>query len=153
MAPAPVLQTAITTSSTSVHLDIPQLVYYAGRLPASTEMPYIQFLHFANLEQQGRKFDIYSGNTKWYSTVYLYPIQDGITVPLYCYRSSSTITSNTSLVATNDSVLPPLLNAIEIYYKIAYSDNTTSPDDGTYTNSETVALPTLIFCIYFYLYI
>ncbi|KAF2915812.1 hypothetical protein DAI22_09g067900 [Oryza sativa Japonica Group] len=126
--PRDVLRTAITTSATSVHLNITVHAASVGQLPPPTERAYFHFLHFASFEQQQRQFEIYSGKVKWkkqnnISVYELYSMQPS-------YSSSGLyMLSNVSLVATNDSVLPPLLNAIEIYYSIPHDDTITSPDD------------------------
>lgn len=124
--PRDVLRTAITTSATSVHLNITVHAASVGQLPPPTERAYFHFLHFASFEQQQRQFEIYSGKVKWkkqnnISVYELYSMQPS-------YSSSGLyMLSNVSLVATNDSVLPPLLNAIEIYYSIPHDDTITCP--------------------------
>uniref|UniRef100_A0A0E0M094 Protein kinase domain-containing protein n=1 Tax=Oryza punctata TaxID=4537 RepID=A0A0E0M094_ORYPU len=128
--PVAVLRTAVTTSAISVPLNIPQISNYLGRLPPSTDMAYFHFLHFANFDQKPRQFDIYYGNTKWEyrnEPVQLNPMHNG-TLPTY-YPSDAHSLSSISLVATNASVLPPMLNAIEIYYGIPHNVITTAPDD------------------------
>lgn len=131
--PVAVLRTAVTTTATSVPLNIPQISNSLGRLPPSTDATYFHFLHFANFEQKPRQFDIYYGNTKWEyrnEPVQLNPIHNGNT-PSY-FPSGAHSLSSISLVATNASVLPPMLNAIEIYYSIPHDVITTTPDDGMY---------------------
>lgn len=134
--PRDVLRTAITTSATSVHLNITVHAASVGQLPPPTERAYFHFLHFASFEQQQRQFEIYSGKVKWkkqnnISVYELYSMQPS-------YSSSGLyMLSNVSLVATNDSVLPPLLNAIEIYYSIPHDDTITSPDDGTHVTTPS----------------
>lgn len=127
--PVAILQTAITTSNISVPLDVSVYTTSKGHIPAPTDAAFFYFLHFSNFEQQLCQFDIYYGKNKWEynnAPVQLYPMQ-----PMY-FPSGARSLSNISLVATNASVLPPMLNAAEIYYSIPHSDITTSPDDGTH---------------------
>nr|BAD46712.1 hypothetical protein [Oryza sativa Japonica Group] len=116
--PEDVLRTAVTTSATSVPLNITQSPNWP------TDWTYFHFLHFANFEQQLRQLDIYYGKNKWeYSPLSLSSMQ-----PTYSPIVASLC--NISIVATNTSVLPPMLNAIEIYFGIPRNDSATSPDDG-----------------------
>uniref|UniRef100_A0A0D9XCU0 Protein kinase domain-containing protein n=1 Tax=Leersia perrieri TaxID=77586 RepID=A0A0D9XCU0_9ORYZ len=48
--------------------------------------------------------------------------------PTYSTFGASSL-YNISLVASNASVLPPMLNAIEVYYMIPHNESTTSPGD------------------------
>uniref|UniRef100_A0A0E0QQ92 Protein kinase domain-containing protein n=1 Tax=Oryza rufipogon TaxID=4529 RepID=A0A0E0QQ92_ORYRU len=125
--PTDVLRTAITTSATSVHLNITVYAASVGQLPPPTERAYFHFLHFASFEQQQRQFEMYFGKVKWkhnnISVHESYSMQ-----PSYSSKGVYML-SNVSLVATDDSVLPPLLNAIEVYYSIPRDDTITSPDD------------------------
>lgn len=132
--PTDVLRTAITTSATSVHLNITVYAASVGQLPPPTERAYFHFLHFASFEQQQRQFEMYFGKVKWkhnnISVHESYSMQPS-------YSSGVYMLSNVSLVATDDSVLPPLLNAIEVYYSIPRDDTITSPDDGTHVTTSS----------------
>uniref|UniRef100_A0A0E0ERA3 Protein kinase domain-containing protein n=1 Tax=Oryza meridionalis TaxID=40149 RepID=A0A0E0ERA3_9ORYZ len=125
--PRDVLRTAITTSATSVHLNITVYAASVGQLPPPTERAYFHFLHFASFEQQQRQFEMYFGKVKWkHNNISVH--ESHSMQPSYSSKGVYML-SNVSLVATDDSVLPPLLNAIEVYYSIPRDDTITSPDD------------------------
>uniref|UniRef100_A0A0D3H5T5 non-specific serine/threonine protein kinase n=1 Tax=Oryza barthii TaxID=65489 RepID=A0A0D3H5T5_9ORYZ len=134
--PVAVLRTAITTANTSVPLVVNTYSTSIGRVPPPADAAYFHFLHFADFDQQQqqrqkRRFDIYYGSSTRYvyrnEPVQLNPIHNR-TTPSY-YASGAYSLSNVSLVATNGSVLPPLLNAMEVYYSIPHDGIATAPHD------------------------
>uniref|UniRef100_A0A0D3H5U4 non-specific serine/threonine protein kinase n=1 Tax=Oryza barthii TaxID=65489 RepID=A0A0D3H5U4_9ORYZ len=127
--PAAVLKTAAMTSSNSTALNFLWLA------PASWAAApgYLLGLHFTDFQQeQLREFHIYyNGKSfvpdgKSYSPPYL--------LANYWNDSSPTVSDNglsykISIVATNASVLPPMLNAIEVYYQVQQDEKMTSSED------------------------
>uniref|UniRef100_A0A0E0ERB2 Protein kinase domain-containing protein n=1 Tax=Oryza meridionalis TaxID=40149 RepID=A0A0E0ERB2_9ORYZ len=127
--PASVLKTAATTSSNSTALNFLWLA------PASWAAApgYLLGLHFTDFQQeQLREFHIYYNgesfvpDDKSYSPPYL--------LANYWNDSSPTVSDNglsykISIVATNASVLPPMLNAIEVYYQVQQDEKMTSSED------------------------
>lgn len=121
--PQAAVQNAITTSSTSEYI-----ILGTKFLPTEGVSVYIN-LYFSEVSQldssQNRSFLLYIDNKPQSATI----------VPPYgsvseFYISNMTASSNTSLslVATNDSTLPPLINAMEVFL---ISDPLT---DGTNSN-------------------
>ena len=90
-------------------------------------------LHFADFQDtQLRQFDIYINE------------DDESGPQLKSYNDTSYLTAshvyaedyratdgsyNITLVATNTSVLPPMINALEIYLRVPYENPTTLPSD------------------------
>ncbi|WVZ64694.1 hypothetical protein U9M48_014182 [Paspalum notatum var. saurae] len=119
--PVSVLQTAVTTTGNDTTLSC------TWQLSGTT----YSILHLADFQNtQTRQFDVYLngdrlGSDKPYTPQYL--------------ASSSVFTSgwykaadgnyNITLVATTVSVLPPILNAVEIYTLLAFDTPTTFPKD------------------------
>uniref|UniRef100_A0A0E0M0A3 non-specific serine/threonine protein kinase n=1 Tax=Oryza punctata TaxID=4537 RepID=A0A0E0M0A3_ORYPU len=126
--PVAVLKTAATTSSTSTALNF----LWAAPTGWDAAPGYLIGLHFTDFQQdQLREFDIYYNKDLW-------NVNNEKTKPPYLlanYINGSTpYTSdnalyNISLVATNASVLPPMLNAIEIYYQVQQDEKMTSSED------------------------
>uniref|UniRef100_A0ACD5XRB7 Uncharacterized protein n=1 Tax=Avena sativa TaxID=4498 RepID=A0ACD5XRB7_AVESA len=128
--PIRVLQTAVTLPTTSIPLN------FSWAVPSGwlTTVPPQYFLnvHYTEYQkEQLRKFDIYYNNFLW----------DGDTPPIspaYLfadYKSAVSSFSDTSgfynvgVVATNTSMLPPMLSAYEIYYLIQHDDTATNLGD------------------------
>ena len=94
------------------------------------------YLHFAEVEKlqpdQSREFNIYLNEQLWYK---------GPFVPLYLevntVLSNSVVTGKTrytiSLKKTENSTLPPIINAYEIYSVKKFSDSGTNETDGMYS--------------------
>lgn len=142
LVPQAVLQTAIEPTGNDT-----TITYYTwGSRPA-----YMVFLHFADFQNaQDRQFDIYLNgnrlNEKPYSPQHL---------AVSCISNSEWFRStdknyNITLAATATSVLPPVLNAIEIYSLLAFDSPTTFPKDCELSFSTSSAH---IFCIKFLTYL
>uniref|UniRef100_A0A453KNH5 Malectin-like domain-containing protein n=1 Tax=Aegilops tauschii subsp. strangulata TaxID=200361 RepID=A0A453KNH5_AEGTS len=87
-------------------------------------------------EQRLRAFDVYYNGYLWV------PNNLSIT-PNYLFSDYSNATApftdnsgfyNVRIIATNTSVLPPMLNAYEINYLIQHDDTATDTQDGMYTS-------------------
>ncbi|BAF24879.1 senescence-induced receptor-like serine/threonine-protein kinase [Oryza sativa Japonica Group] len=126
--PVAVLKTAATTSSTSTALNF----LWAAPTGWDATPGYLIGLHFTDFQQgQLREFDIYYNNDLWNydnkktKPPYLLANYINGTTP---YTSDNYL-YNISLVATNASVLPPMLNAIEIYYQVQQDEKMTYSED------------------------
>ena len=96
------------------------------------------FLHFADFQSaQLREFDVYLNNNRGPSG----SPQAWVASCIYTKRGNWAADGayNVTLVATNKSVLPPMINALEIYSVILNNSPTTFADDSEY----------LSFCIKF----
>lgn len=118
------MRTASTPINASASMD------FSWESP-DTSTEYYVYLHFAELQQlkanQSRTFNITLNGDYWF----------GPFVPEYLSTitvfSPSSLTGGNysfSLVQTEDSTLPPILNAMEIYSLIDLSQPETDGDDG-----------------------
>ncbi|CAK9169563.1 unnamed protein product [Ilex paraguariensis] len=121
--PQQVLQNAITTSNTSEYI-----VLGAGSPPVA--VPAYLNMYFSEVTQldqtQKRSFKVFKGNESFSDPI----------IPPYgnvseMSASNFTVTANTTffLVPTPDSTLPPLINAIELFYISGVLTNGTNSKD------------------------
>lgn len=133
--PIRVLQSAITSPTTSIPLNLSWAV--PSGWPATTPLGYYLNVYYADFQKQRlRAFDIYYNSFLWEQNNR--PI-----IPAHLFSGYTDATApftdtsgfyNVCIIATNTSVLPPMLNAYEIYYLIQHDDTTTDTEDGTYTS-------------------
>lgn len=125
--PAIVLSTAITPVNDSAPL---QFQWY----PEYVNEQYYLYLHFHEVEKQAlalnetREFNIIVNGKFWYGPValeYRYPFTIFSKIPLPRAK-----TYLISLSKTENSTLPPILNAIEVYQVQDFSQSETQEDDG-----------------------
>ncbi|CAN6204244.1 unnamed protein product [Urochloa humidicola] len=123
--PLSVLQTAVVATGNDTVLTT---TWSANPLHKTT-YSFMGFLHFADFQKdQLRQFDIYLNGEKQgpsYTTSFL--VASCIYNPT-AYRADNR-TYNITLVATAESVLPPMINAIEMYNIIPHSSPITFSDD------------------------
>ncbi|TVU09276.1 hypothetical protein EJB05_42737, partial [Eragrostis curvula] len=122
--PLPVLQTAVEASGNDTVLT--PVTWKDNRATRS----FMVFLHFADFQNaQLRQFDIYFNGAK---------LQESSYTPSFlvasCIYSSTPVTAtdatyNITLVATAKSVLPPMLNAFEVYTLHPHTSPTTFSKD------------------------
>ncbi|PWZ14730.1 putative leucine-rich repeat receptor-like serine/threonine-protein kinase [Zea mays] len=128
--PSRVLQTAVAAASnngTAAALTAMNWQY-------DTKYSFMIFLHFTDfVHSQIRQFDILINEnesgpkvTAYNDTCYLIPTH----VHTESYRAAGG-KYNVTLAATKASVLPPMLNALEIYVRVPYESPTTLPQDQT----------------------
>lgn len=121
--PATVMRTAITPSSPDGSIGI----YWE---PPDEQAGYYIYMHFAELKQNEnfREFAIDLDNEPWspkkYSLSYLLPLTIFNGVPLKGEKLEFRI------YATNESRLPPLINAVEFYKVRKFTQLPTRQDDG-----------------------
>jgi hypothetical protein len=126
--PSRVLQTAVAAASnngTAAALTAMNWQY-------DTKYSFMIFLHFTDfVHSQIRQFDILINEnesgpkfTAYNDTCYLIPTH----VHTESYRAAGG-KYNVTLAATKASVLPPMLNALEIYVRVPYESPTTLPQD------------------------
>jgi hypothetical protein len=122
--PSSVLQTAIAAAGNSTLLT-------AKTWQDNTMFRFMFFLYFADFQNtQFRQFDIYLDDSrlvpviKSYSPAYL----SSSSVYVESYRATDGKYSIT-LASTNTSVLPPMINALEIYLRVPCEGPTTLPKD------------------------
>ncbi|KAK3024463.1 hypothetical protein RJ639_043184 [Escallonia herrerae] len=121
--PQAVLQNAITTSTNSGYIILSPGVS-SGVVPIYVNMYFSEVTELDSTQK--RSFKVYKDNQSFSEPI----------IPPYgnvseMYVSNITVSSNTtfSLVATSDSTLPPLINAMEIFYiSDALTDGTNSND-------------------------
>uniref|UniRef100_A0ACD6AE04 Uncharacterized protein n=3 Tax=Avena sativa TaxID=4498 RepID=A0ACD6AE04_AVESA len=132
-APSAVMQTAITTRNVS---DSIELTLDLGSFPADLLLGYIQVLHFAELKKLPsnslRQFYIYrngalqlSGLENAYTPGYLWNGDFYSDSPFQSSSSDYILTLN----ATPKSIMPPIINAIEIFSVISTALVGTDPND------------------------
>ncbi|XP_062198459.1 probable LRR receptor-like serine/threonine-protein kinase At1g51810 [Phragmites australis] len=128
--PSSVLQTAITAAGNDTVLTVKTWQDYR-----TSDSSFMVFLHFADFQDgQLRQFGIYIN--------YINETQSGPSKKLYSppYLTAScqyTVESykatdgkyNITLVATASSILPPMINALEIYRVVPVDNSTTFPKD------------------------
>ncbi|CAM0953287.1 unnamed protein product [Alopecurus aequalis] len=116
--PEVVMQTAITTHNGSNNieftLDLPSFL-------GDRSMGYVNTMYFSELQQLPsgalREFDIYTNGDLTMSEPYTPPnFEDGFIYSIRPFQASQYVVS---LNATANSTLPPLINAIELFYVIA----------------------------------
>lgn len=126
------LQTAVTSLTTSIPLNLSWAVPSAW--PAMAPPGYYLNLYYTDFQNQSRReFDIYYNGFLWETNNR--PVS-----PTYLFADYTAATAlftdasgfyNVSIIATNTSVLPPILSAYKIYYLIQHDDTATDTQDGT----------------------
>ncbi|CAN6210497.1 unnamed protein product [Urochloa humidicola] len=121
--PLPVLQTAVTTIGNDTILN------YSWQKNRAT-YSFMVFLHFADFQNiQVREFDIYLNGNRLnempYSPQYL--AASSVCSPRWYTAPDGNY--NVTLTATANSVLPPMLNALEVYTLLAMDGPATYPND------------------------
>jgi len=123
--PSSVLQTAIAAAGNST-------VLTAKTWQDNTKFWFMLLLYFADFQNtQFRQFDIYLDDNR------LVPVLNKAYSPSYLSSSSVYVESyratdgkySITLASTNTSVLPPMINALEIYLRVPCEDPTTLPKD------------------------
>lgn len=108
--PQAVLQNAITIPNTSGRINL------VPGFP-STEVPIYMNMYFSEVTQldttQNRSFEIYIDNKP--NSVPIIPPYEGV-IEMYITNMTASANTSFSLVATSDSTLPPLINAMEVFY-------------------------------------
>ncbi|XP_044384929.1 senescence-induced receptor-like serine/threonine-protein kinase [Triticum aestivum] len=128
--PIRVLQTAVTSPTTSIPLNLSWTVPSAWL--AMAPPGYYLNLYYTDFQNQHkREFDIYYNGFLWEANNR--PVS-----PVYLFADYTTATTivtdasgfyNVCIIATNTSVLPPILSAYEIYYLIQHDDTATDTQD------------------------
>jgi hypothetical protein len=128
--PSRILQTAVAASANDTALTA--ITWQADS--DTTPYSFMILQHFADFQEtQLRQFDIFinekdeSGarqELKSYSPSYL----SSSPVSTVDYRATDGY-YNITLVRTNASALPPMINALEIYVRVPYENPTTLPQD------------------------
>ncbi|VAI31795.1 unnamed protein product [Triticum turgidum subsp. durum] len=128
--PIRVLQTAVTSLTTSIPLNLSWAVPSAW--PAMAPPGYYLNLYYTDFQNQSRReFDIYYNGFLWETNNR--PVS-----PTYLFADYTAATAlftdasgfyNVSIIATNTSVLPPILSAYKIYYLIQHDDTATDTQD------------------------
>lgn len=123
--PLSILQTAVSATGNDTVLTIIIL----GNHLHKTTFSFMGFMHFADFQNaQLRQFDIYLNGEKQepsYTSSFL--VASCIYTPT-AYKAVDR-KYNITLVATAKSVLPPMINAVEIYNIIPHSNPITFSDD------------------------
>ncbi|CAL9146576.1 unnamed protein product [Musa hybrid cultivar] len=126
-APSTVMQTALTpVNSNQMQFSFS---YFSWEANINEFLSVLYFSEVLSLtSNSSRQFNIYLNNQLWYGpyspaanlTGYIYD-----PVPWYPYDQY-----NYTINATSNSTLPPLLNAIEVYFPMQKKDTTTNSSDG-----------------------
>uniref|UniRef100_K4A0A1 Malectin-like domain-containing protein n=1 Tax=Setaria italica TaxID=4555 RepID=K4A0A1_SETIT len=123
--PLPVLQTAVTLANNSTTFNYTWPEYRAAD-------SLMLFLHFADFQStQLREFDIYFNGNRLRQSGKLFspPYLSGSCVYSPVWYKPVDNKYNITLVGAETSVLPPMLNAFEIYKQISNDNPTTLPED------------------------
>ncbi|KAL6846298.1 hypothetical protein ACP4OV_023746 [Aristida adscensionis] len=121
--PPSVLQTAIAATANTT-----MLTAYTWKEQRAA-LSFMMFLHFADFRNtQLRQFDIYFNNNQLGTSHSPSSLAAKCVYSSTPYRSSDG-TYNISLIATTKSVLPPMINALEVYFPIAHQSPTTFSKD------------------------
>lgn len=122
MPPEAVLMNAVTSSSTSEPLILATQVRTAS-------IPIYLIMYFSEVTQldsdQKRSF-VFCIDSDIASDPIVPPY--GSVFELYLTNTTATPNTTFSLIATTDSTLPPLINAMELFYVVELTDGTNSKD-------------------------
>ncbi|KAL5205296.1 hypothetical protein ABZP36_033505 [Zizania latifolia] len=123
--PSTIFQTAVTPAKNNMVLSV---VMTTQQDTTDDEYEYIVFLHFADFQSSKlRQFDAYTDTNYVY-----YNFTPGYLLASHVYSSWFKVTGgefNITIAATSASVLPPILNAFEIYYLITHDTTATFSKD------------------------
>ncbi|XP_048136735.1 uncharacterized protein At1g24485-like [Rhodamnia argentea] len=129
--PQAVMQNAVTTSKASNPIQL------TIDFPAKA-IPIYMNLYFSEVTQldttQKRSFELYANDKPLTNPEIIVPPYGTVTEMWLTNLSASSNTSF-SLVATSDSTLPPLINAMEVFYVDVLTDGTNSKD-GRYSSTD-----------------
>lgn len=107
-------------------------------LPTDPTAAYFLYLYFAELKvlqaNESREFDVLLNGKRWHNE----SISPGYLSEMVLF-STSPMTGGTyeiTLVKTANSTLPPILNAVEVYEVVNFSQSETSGQDGMNMNFE-----------------
>uniref|UniRef100_A0A0D9XCU5 Protein kinase domain-containing protein n=1 Tax=Leersia perrieri TaxID=77586 RepID=A0A0D9XCU5_9ORYZ len=117
--PVPILQKAVTVAGNGTMMNVTW---------EDTRLRYFSvFLHFADFESQARKFTVAINSEP--PKNYTLPYRTAFCVYSTSWYWNTDGQYNVSLVATDDSKLPPMFNAYEIYTLITHDTPTTYSKD------------------------
>uniref|UniRef100_R7W587 Malectin-like domain-containing protein n=1 Tax=Aegilops tauschii TaxID=37682 RepID=R7W587_AEGTA len=121
--PIPVLQTAVAPVNNGTVLHVGTWNTY------KSTFEFKFFLHFSDIQNtQLRQFDIYLNDYEWYKK-YSPPYLTADYVYSTGWYKATEGTYNITLAATNRSMLPPMVNAYEVFNRIPHDTPRTSPKD------------------------
>lgn len=122
--PSSVMRTAIAPRNSSSPLKL-------SWSPLDPTNEFYVYLHFAEVERlqnnQSRQFYVYLENQRWYNEIVTPPYLRLFTV--LATGGSSKATFNYSLVKTENSTLPPIINAMEVYMVKQFLQSQTDEND------------------------
>lgn len=120
--PSSIMRTAITPRNSSSPLRI-------SWSPPDPTNEFFVYLHFADVQNnQSRQFYVYLENQIWYNQIVTPPYLRLFTV--LATGGSSKATFNYSLVKIDNSTLPPIINAMEVYMVKRFLQSQTDENDG-----------------------
>ena len=104
---------------------------------------YCFYMHFAELEKleknQSRQFNIYVNNDWWFGPVNLdYLSTHTIRSGRRCERADSMGKISIWLQNTDNATLPPLINALEVYERMEFSQQETNQTDGIIKSRQEI---------------
>lgn len=121
--PEAVLMNAVTSSSTSEPLIL------STQIRTSSSIPIYLIMYFSEVTQldsdQKRSF-VFCIDSDIASKPIVPPY--GSVFELYLTNTTATPNTTFSLIATTDSTLPPLINAMELFFVLPLTDGTNSKD-------------------------
>lgn len=125
--PSKVMETALSMEKAEENLTI-------SWKPKDPTMDYYVYMHFAEvtrlLRNQSREFSIYENNELWYGEPFSPPYFN--TTTIYSISAKGRAQWNFTLLKTQNSTLPPLINAVEIYFVKRFLKSQTRESDGKY---------------------
>ncbi|TKW32795.1 hypothetical protein SEVIR_2G190600v4 [Setaria viridis] len=121
--PSPILQTAVAATVNDTALTAITWQYRSSS--------FMTYLHFADFQDtQIRRFDINTNENQSGPTLKSYSPSYMASSTVYTENYTSTDGNyNITLSASATSVLPPMINALEIYVRVPYESPTTLPED------------------------
>ncbi|KAH9665573.1 protein kinase domain-containing protein [Citrus sinensis] len=138
--PLTIMRTAVRPANASIN----SLSFYWKT--STPESQYYIFLHFAEVEgrqeNQTREMSIYSNGKLWYGPFVPYTFFTTTLVSIYPSKGSERI--DFSINKTENSTLPPILNAEEIYLAKEFPSSLTSQQDGLNCSYDGNELPRII---------
>ncbi|KAD4982872.1 hypothetical protein E3N88_19543 [Mikania micrantha] len=122
--PSKVMSTAVKTLTTSFY-------FYKKWGPTNETDEFLIYVHFAEIEtlkiNETREFNIYINNV--YRAGPLSPLDH--TTSTYFFRANAATSYELDVYSTQNSTLPPIINAIEVYKAIRLQQQQTEDQDAT----------------------
>lgn len=136
----------MSTAGTPLNASSPM---YIGWNTPDTSSEYYVYMHFTEIQKlkanETRSFNITLNDKPFYGPL----VPDNLsTITVYSPAALTGGNFTFSLFKTESSTLPPILNAMEYYRVIDFSQSETNGDDGTHSLFQLLLLIILVFCLW-----